>query len=148
MVRSRCEAVLDSNPPAMSTTCLPSRVLALVFLFSISSLTLAQDDTSAECSCFRTNGSSAGYFTSHRFLDYRNVSSASPDVPRLISNLTSTSIAVATSELFTDDAWNSDWAIQTWNNSDTLDSSGASILMVNSPNNVYIGTSPSPAHLQ
>lgn len=106
----------------------------LLYLPTVAS---AQGD---QCSCFRTNGSSAGYFTSHRFLDYRNVSPASPEVPPLSSNITNTTNAFATSRFFLEDAWRNDWTIQNWNNTDNVRSSAASVFMVNSPNNVYIGS--------
>jgi hypothetical protein len=127
-----------------STCCLPSRVWALILLPSISSLTSAQKDNGNECSCFRTNGSSAGYFTSHRFLDYRHVSSASPEVPTLISNITNATNALATSDFFSNEAWTNDWTTQNWNNSDDVASFEASVLRVNSPSNVYMGTCPIP----
>ncbi|TVY88964.1 hypothetical protein LAWI1_G005336 [Lachnellula willkommii] len=123
---------------APSTTWPPSRIIAIILLSSISSLTSAQTDNGNECSCFQTNGSSAGYFTSHRFLDYRNVPSVSPEVPALLPNITNATNAFATSEFFTNDAWRNDWAIQNWNNSDDVASGDSPTLRVNSPNNIYI----------
>ncbi|TVY36039.1 hypothetical protein LSUB1_G005494 [Lachnellula subtilissima] len=71
-----------------STSGLASSIVVIILLSSILRLTFAQKDSGNECSCFRTNGSSAGYFTSHCFLDYRNVPSISPEVPALIPNIT------------------------------------------------------------
>jgi len=116
---------------------LPSSILAGIFLFS---LTSAQTDNGNECSCFRTNGSSSGYFTYHRFHDFRSVAGASATPPAVISNENNVSAAFATSDFFLSDAWTNDWAIQTWNTSDSMSSSDATVLMINSPNNIYIGT--------
>ncbi|CZR68196.1 related to xyloglucan endo-transglycosylase-like protein [Phialocephala subalpina] len=116
---------------------LPSSILAGLLLFALPNLSNAQTDNGNECSCFRTNGSSRGYFTYHRFLDYRNVAnSATP--PTLISNATNATNALATSDFFIQDAWKNDWTIQNWNNSDSIATSGAAVTMINSPNNVYI----------
>jgi hypothetical protein len=123
-----------------SIMALPSSILAGLLLFS---LTSAQTDNGNECSCFRTNGSSAGYFTYHRFFDYRNVAGASATPPAVISNENNATEAFATSDFFLNDAWTNDWTIQNWNNSDGMSSTDATVLMINSPNNVYIGTSPS-----
>ncbi len=120
---------------------LPSSLLAGTLLFSIPRLTFAQTDNGNECSCFRTNGSSEGYFTYHRFFDYRNVAGASAIPPTVISNASDATNALATSDFFINNAWMNDWTIQNWNNSDSFESTDASILMVNSPNNVYIGPS-------
>jgi len=121
-----------------SLMALPSSILAGIFLFS---LTSAQTDNGNECSCFRTNGSSSGYFTYHRFHDFRNVAGASANPPAVISNENNATEAFATSDFFLGDVWKNDWAIQNWNNSDSMSSSDATVLMINSPNNIYIGTS-------
>lgn len=127
-----------------STMALPSSILAGILLFSNLRLTSAQTDNGNECSCFRTNGSSAGYFTYHRFHDWRNVATASVSPPAVISNAINATEAFATSDFFLSDAWRGDWTTQNWNNSDSIRSSDASLLMINSPNNVYIGNSPFP----
>ncbi|ESZ90415.1 glycoside hydrolase family 16 protein [Sclerotinia borealis F-4128] len=117
---------------------LPPIPLALFF----TTLTvLAQKDNGEECSCFRTDSASSGYFTYHRFHDFRTVATASQTVPELISNEGDSSSAVVTSDFFSGSAWNNDWSTQSWNNSDSMKESGSSVLMVNSPNNVYIETS-------
>jgi hypothetical protein len=121
---------------------LPSSLLAGILLFSNLRLTSAQTDNGNECSCFRTNGSSAGYFTYHRFHDWRNIAIAA-NPPAAISSEINATAAFATSNFFISDAWTGDWTTQNWNNSDSRGSSDATILMINSPNNVYIGTSPS-----
>ncbi|RDL38713.1 Concanavalin A-like lectin [Venustampulla echinocandica] len=117
-----------------------SQTLATTILYLISSLTpvSAQSDNASGCSCYRTNGSSLGYFTSHRFLDYRNVSPAPLTIPSVISNPTSATNALASSDFFVGDAWTNFWTVQKFNNSDTRHSTDATALMVNSPSNVYI----------
>ncbi|KAM3069036.1 hypothetical protein ACMFMG_004214 [Clarireedia jacksonii] len=114
--------------------------LLLLTLLATTTTTYAQRDNAEECTCFRTNGSSAGYFTSHRFHDFRNVEGAG-DVPELITDATNSSNALATSDFFLGDAWNNDWTIQKWTNADSMANSDATVLMVNSPNNVYIESS-------
>ncbi|KAF4617966.1 hypothetical protein G7Y89_g15016 [Cudoniella acicularis] len=119
-----------------SIMALPSSILTAILLFS--RLVSSQMDNAAECSCFRTNESSSGYFTNHRFLDYRNVAPVPSAVPNVITNITNATNALATSDFFVDSDWTQDWTVQNWNNSDSMESSGATVLMVNSPNNVYI----------
>jgi beta-glucanase (GH16 family) len=125
---------------------LPSAILAGVLLFALPNLATAQSDNGNECNCFRTNGSSQGYFTYHRFHDYRNVADPTT-APTVISNPTNATNALATSNFFLQNAWKNDWTIQNWNNSDSMAASGATVTLVNSPNNVYIGKPTLIAHL-
>ena len=120
----------------MKTFSLPP--IPLVLLFTTINRVVAQKDNGEDCSCFRTDSASSGYFTYHRFHDFRTVAAASQTVPNLISNESDTSNALATSEFFSGQAWNNDWSTQNWNNSDSMES-GSGVLMVNSANNVYIG---------
>lgn len=122
---------------------LPSIPLTLLFT---TITVLAQKDNAENCSCFRTDRASSGYFTYHRFHDFRTVAAASQTVPVLIANESDTSNAFATSEFFAGQAWNNDWSTQSWNSSDSLVASGGSVLMINSPNNVYIGMSSLLSH--
>ncbi|KAM0135225.1 hypothetical protein ACHAO1_005310 [Botrytis cinerea] len=122
----------------MKTSSLPP--IPLVLLFTTINRVVAQKDNGEDCSCFRTDSASSGYFTYHRFHDFRTVAAASQTVPNLISNESDTSNALATSEFFSGQAWNNDWSTQNWNNSDSMES-GSGVLMVNSANNVYIETS-------
>ncbi len=107
----------------------------------LSSFCAAQKDNGQECDCFLTNGSSAAYFSYHRFFDYRNIPSSLTSAPPVITDEIDTKNAEATSPYFTDSSWTKDWAAQTWDNSDQLNTSDsdATILMINSQNNVYIG---------
>lgn len=130
-------AISRSTMFATSTMTVRSTILALHLIFSFAA---AQKDNGDECSCFRTNGSADDYFTNHQFHDYRNIRGISSIVPTLITNITDTPTAFATSDFFLNDAWTSVWTAQNWNNSDSMVANSASVLMINSPNNVYIGT--------
>ncbi|KAI1268637.1 glycoside hydrolase family 16 protein [Xylariaceae sp. FL1019] len=93
--------------------------------------------TDNQCDCYFTNESSANYFTTHKFFDFRSLSEYA-GVPRPITDACSQ--ALATSDYFLADDWNEHWGIQQWNNSDSVDSGDAPLLNINSPNNVYIET--------
>jgi hypothetical protein len=95
-----------------------------------------------QCSCYLTNATTANYFSHHEFFDFRHLSQyvASPEP---FADADSSAYAPPTSDFFTLSNWTSLWDAQTWNNSDQLGNPGrtgsdASILMVNSRNNVYI----------
>jgi hypothetical protein len=117
----------------------PFDILASALLFAVS---VAQTDNGNECSCFRTNASSSGYFKYHRFFDYRNVPGIAFNPPSLLSNANATSSAGATSIFFANESFTNDWQMQSWNNSDKTATgnigSDATVLMINSPNNIYI----------
>lgn len=125
-------------------------MLCATLLGLLFSLVLAQKDNGNECDCFRTNGSSTGYFTNHQFYDFRNVSDALTQAPDVLTSPESTTDAPTSSSFLVSNAFTADWTIQSWNNTDTLGQAGsdASILMINSPNNVYIGTPSYPAFFQ
>lgn len=118
---------------------LPTPLVATLLFSIFSSLASAQTDNANGCTCFRTNGSASGYFTSHRFFDYRNVASGQAVVPDIVTGLDNTTNALASSNFFMTDSWTNDWSIQNWTNSDSMASGDATTLMANSPNNVYIG---------
>lgn len=126
---------------------LPTFTATILCLLSGLATVSAQSHNADGCSCYRTNESSVGYFTSHRFLDYRNASPAPSSVPSIISNPKSATDAYATSDFFLGDAWTSFWTTQKFNNSETRHSTDATTMMVNSPNNVYIGSIPLPIKL-
>jgi len=111
-------------------------IVCLISMVRVSS-SLEQNN----CSCFQTNGSSAGYFTSHEFYDFRNVETTLLTVPPIIVDATETANASFTSGFLASDPLTTDWEIQNWNNSDKLDAGAVDnrILMLNSLNNVYIG---------
>ena len=117
-----------------------------IFASALLPYVLAQTDNANECSCFVTNGSSSGYFSYHRFHDYRNISPAPSAIPSLISNANDTTNALATSEYFTSSTWAADWVSENWDNSHRLAADnylqgGPTLLMINSPNNIYIESS-------
>jgi hypothetical protein len=120
---------------------------SLVALFLLT-LAVAQKDNGEECSCFLTNDTSSGYFTYHRFHDFRNVLTDSDSVPGIDTNVNTASSAAFSSDFFSGNAWNADWAIQTWNNSDSSGTlqNDATVLQVNSPDNIYIGIYPYSHH--
>lgn len=122
---------------------LPSSILVGILLCA---QVFAQKDNGDDCSCFLTNGSSTGYFTNHRFLDFRSIAGGLATPPAIISNATGTANALATSDFFLNDKWTGVWESQNWNNSGTFtsDPGGPTVLMINSPNNVYIGLSNPP----
>ncbi|CAJ2501357.1 Uu.00g042100.m01.CDS01 [Anthostomella pinea] len=100
----------------------------------------------SRCNCFRTNTTTSHYFKNHKFFDFRDLSQYAR-VPAPIVTAEGSAAAPVTNAYFEGPAWTSTWSIQTWNNSAQLggsDSDGAatgsdaSVLMVNSANNIYI----------
>ena len=117
-----------------------------LWIFFLISPALSQErypevKSDADCDCFRTNGTAANTFTTHKFFDFRSLGQYA-GVPDVIRDPDDTSQALATSDYFLGDEWNDNWVTQSWNNSELLrDHSGindATYLMVNSPNNLYI----------
>ncbi|CAD6499206.1 BgTH12-04858 [Blumeria graminis f. sp. triticale] len=98
-----------------------------------------------KCDCFRTTGPSGGYFTNHIFQDFRGIS-ASP-APPLLTSKDSSNDASVTHSYFKSPAWTKNWRIQHWNNTDSMDQTSATLMMINSLNNVYIENNPSDPHL-
>ncbi|CAJ2506403.1 Uu.00g005330.m01.CDS01 [Anthostomella pinea] len=120
-------------------------ILSLFTLFPW--IVIAFPETSDNrCDCYLTNASSSNYFTTHKFFDFRSLSQYA-DVPGPIADPYDSSQALATSDYFLSDDWTEYWGVQSWNNSDSVDAGTAPILMVNSPNNIYIenNTDASPA---
>ncbi|KAG0646440.1 Beta-glucanase [Hyphodiscus hymeniophilus] len=72
-----------------------SAILAIL----LAQLTIAQP-SNLSCSCFLTNGSSAGYFTSHSFFDFRNIDTSPSTIPPLLADMNSTANAPRTSDYF------------------------------------------------
>ncbi|PNY23861.1 Uncharacterized protein TCAP_06201 [Tolypocladium capitatum] len=92
------------------------------------------------CDCFLTNGSEPTYFTKHMFFDFRSLSQYA-GVPNIITDENRTSMAQPSSDYFSSQKWTDVWELQSWsnNNGDGQGLSGdATVLMVNSANNVYI----------
>ncbi|KAI0964751.1 concanavalin A-like lectin/glucanase [Xylaria arbuscula] len=97
----------------------------------------------SKCNCYRTNTSTAHYFRNHKFFDFRSLSQYAR-VPAPIDTPDGNANAAVTNTYFQSPDWTNTWDIQTWNNSATLGGnsditgSDATLLMVNSPNNLYI----------
>lgn len=100
---------------------------------------LASSDGDADCDCFLINGTSPTYYAEHLFFDFRNLSDYA-GVPDAITDRSDTASADPTSDYFSSDNWTSVWALQNWDNRKGDDelSDDATVLMINSPNNVYI----------
>ena len=96
---------------------------------------------SDRCDCFLTNGSTANYFSGHKFFDFRSLSDYA-GVPAYVEDAYRSSFIEPTSEFFTSEDWTDTWWIQGWNNSNTVEAGFAPVLMVHSPNNVYIEANP------
>ncbi|KAI1082306.1 glycoside hydrolase family 16 protein [Whalleya microplaca] len=112
----------------------PLVVASILILLPATAFPEVGDD---RCNCYLTNGSNENYFTTHKFFDFRELSSYA-GVPGLIADPYDSSQADVTSEYFSSDEWTTHWGIQGWNNSASLDQGDASVLMVHSPNNIYI----------
>lgn len=125
-------------PPPSRIGLLPSSLLALS---TLTDSTNVQIDNGNECSCFKTNGSSAAYFSYHRFHDFRNINSSQTSEPDVLTDANSTTNADVSSSYFDGDAWMADWEIQSWNNSVVIGDDNATVLIINSANNIYIGVS-------
>lgn len=117
---------------------LSTSLLVGAFSITLISTVGAQKDNAPRCECFRTNGSTH-YFANHIFRDFRNIGGNSGDVPAIITDVDRSVAAQATSKYFLSDAWQDIWVTQSWNNSAVMEENSATVLMVNSPNNVYIG---------
>ncbi|KAK7428511.1 hypothetical protein QQZ08_004949 [Neonectria magnoliae] len=92
------------------------------------------------CTCYLTNGTAPDYFSEHMFFDFRDLGKYA-GVPDPIRNESRSSRADTTSEYFDTEDWDSVWGIQDWSNRNSggVSLSGdASVLMINSPNNIYI----------
>ncbi|CAK7246285.1 MAG: hypothetical protein STHCBS139747_007912, partial [Sporothrix thermara] len=100
--------------------------------------------TDANCTCYLTNGSTPSYYSHHKFFDFRRLGRYA-GTPPIIQSVSENAIAPPTSEFFASDAWSSMWQAQTWNNSEVIQindsvvsGSDATVLMLNTHNNIYI----------
>lgn len=123
------------------------RLLALSFLLATLAtserIVLNARDSDADqgdCECFLTNGSHPTYFSEHMFFDFRSLSDYA-GVPDPLADGEEAGDAPPTSDYFSGDEWTNTWQIQGWDNrvgnGDSL-SNDATVLMVNSPNSIYI----------
>ncbi|KAI1048489.1 hypothetical protein LB506_002953 [Fusarium annulatum] len=90
-----------------------------------------------ECECYLTNGANSAYYSRHSFYDYRNLGNYA-GVPSPVQNASRK--AGVTSDYFNSDTWDDSWSIQDWSNrgKGVSLSGDATVLMINSPNNIYI----------
>ena len=116
-------------------TSLYSLITLVAITFQLASATPSLTDDS-KCECYLTNGTKASFFETHRFLDFRNLEKHA-NVPPTISKSNDSGSAPVTSAYFTTDEWTDTFWVQNWNNSHVT-REDATVLMVNSPNNVYI----------
>jgi len=105
--------------------------------------------TDSKCNCYRTNTTTSHYFRNHKFFDFRSLSQYAR-VPAPVDTPEGNAQALATNAYFLSPEWTNSWIIQNWNNSalmggDSDDTgSDATVLMVNSPNNMYIQHNDDP----
>ena len=90
----------------------------------------------SKCDCYLTNGTEARFFSHHEFFDFRSQSQYA-GVPAVISEVNESATAPVTSDYFSSEEWTKMWIMSNWNNSNGA-RKDASVLMVNSPSNVYI----------
>ncbi|KAJ8132356.1 hypothetical protein O1611_g1270 [Lasiodiplodia mahajangana] len=109
----------------------------LLILQVLSEVACLEEVSDRQCDCYVTNETSRNYFTTHSFFDFRALTQYAK-VPPPITDPYDSSEADETSDYFLDNDWTEVWGIQRWNNSDSVDSGDAPVLLVNSPNNVYI----------
>ncbi|KZZ95910.1 Concanavalin A-like lectin/glucanase [Moelleriella libera RCEF 2490] len=116
-------------------------ITALTFTHATgSAITTVKD---SECDCYLTNGTRPIFYANHKFFDFRNLTRFA-GVPAIVPSSISSSSSSTTpsSGYFSSAAWTSTWQIQSWNNSKGGRLKGdATVLRVNSPNNIYIETS-------
>ncbi|AEO69403.1 glycoside hydrolase family 16 protein [Thermothielavioides terrestris NRRL 8126] len=93
----------------------------------------------SKCGCYLIQGGNQStYFEDHRFFDFRALSQYA-GVPEVIQDPNTTAEADVTSPYFSSKEWTNFWLLGNWNNSNGA-RADASVLMVNSPNNIYIET--------
>ena len=92
-----------------------------------------------DCDCYLTNGSVPTYYSQRMFFDFRNLAEFA-GVPDTLDDVPDSIHAPPSSEYFETDSWTSVWELQTWDNRKGVGelSYGDTVLMVNSPNNVYL----------
>lgn len=100
--------------------------------------------TDSNCGCYRTNATTANYFGSHHFFDFRTLTQYARK-PEPLSTFEANAAAAPSSDYFGSPSWTSIWDIQTWNNTQQMKAnnsdvtgSDATVSMVNSPNNIFI----------
>ncbi|KAK4137782.1 glycoside hydrolase family 16 protein [Trichocladium antarcticum] len=133
------EALKQISQLPISLSSLIILISATVPLSAAAELGLTDD---SKCGCYLTNGGESRYFARHRFFDFRSLSEYA-GVPATIRDAETTAGADETSAFFTATKWTDFWTLASWNNSNSA-RADASVLMVNSPNNVYIEANNEP----
>lgn len=122
--------------------------VALVAVFSLPSALAATAayplTTDSNCHCYKTNATASNYFAHHKFFDFRQLNQY-VNVPGVKPDPDSNANAPPPSSYFDSSNWTNTWGTQNWNNSHVfklnnsdVTGSDASVLMVNSANNIYI----------
>ncbi|KAK8049602.1 glycoside hydrolase family 16 protein [Apiospora phragmitis] len=99
----------------------------------------------SNCACYQTNETATQFLSHHKFFDFRSLPQY-VHVPKPVDDPALSAGVNVSSDYFSSSNWTSWWDIQTWNNSDTLPQgnqtnttiSDATVLMVNSPGNIYL----------
>ncbi len=119
------------------TLCL---LLLLLLLLLLPTTTAATQnplkDNSPGCSCYTTSGPTAATFTYHRFHDFRALQ-RQVNIPPPVADNQDSGNEPSTDPFFDSTLWTSDWGVQNWAKNASSD---APVRLVNSPQNVYIGT--------
>ncbi|KAI1153378.1 glycoside hydrolase family 16 protein [Nemania diffusa] len=113
------------------------QTLLFVVLQGLGRVICLEEVSDRQCDCYVTNDTSRNYFTTHNFFDFRALTQYA-NVPPPIADAFDSAVADETSDYFRDTDWTEVWGIQSWNNSDSVESGDVPVLLVNSPNNVYI----------
>lgn len=106
------------------------------------------ETTDDKCHCYKTNTTSTNYFRQHKFFDFRNLQQYA-GTPNPIPTWEGNAAAPPTSSYFNSSLWKDNWGIQSWNNTELMNSNisdlnDATVPMVNSFNNIYIERSSDP----
>lgn len=125
---------------------LPASLSSLLILLSATVRPAAAElpplTDDASCGCYLTSGNESHFFTNHRFFDFRSLPEYA-GVPPVIQDANASAQAGETSAFFTSSEWTDFWMLGRWNNSNGA-GGDATVLMVNSPNNVYIEANSEP----
>ena len=133
----------------VTTTTWPGGLLVLTgYLISLTSAAYPET-TDANCHCYKTNATSTNYFRQHKFFDFRNLQQYYKGTPNPIDSWEGTAAAPPTSSYFETSHWKDNWRIQSWNNTELMNSNisdlnDATVPMTNSFNNIYIDRSSDP----
>jgi hypothetical protein len=116
-------------------------IIILIFLaLGQSALTQSLRDNSENCTCYAvTSGDTQQYFQYHRFYDFRYLANSPSDYllePELVTN-SDGSEQTPDPDVLNSTSWKDDWGIVSWGKGLTGD---ASVVMRNSPGNVFIST--------